>query len=60
VDAAVLATGHRAYRELDLGGLRGLMRTPIVIDGRRFFDPDEAAAAGIELTTVGGGTSVDA
>jgi UDP-N-acetyl-D-mannosaminuronic acid dehydrogenase len=60
VDAAVLATGHRAYRDLDLGALRGLMRTPVMIDGRRFFDPEEATAAGIELTTVGGGTRVDA
>jgi UDP-N-acetyl-D-mannosaminuronate dehydrogenase len=53
VDAVVLATGHEEYRDLNLQNLFRLMNTPVLIDGRRFFDSDEASAAGLNVTAVG-------
>lgn len=40
LNGIVLATGHQEYRELDFEALSDSMRTPVVVDGRRFFDPD--------------------
>lgn len=41
LDAVILATGQEAYRDLDLGQLRANMRTPVLLDGRWFFDPED-------------------
>lgn len=41
LDAVVLATGHSDYRDLDLAELRRKMRTPVLVDGRDFFEPQE-------------------
>ena len=41
LDGVILATGHDRYRDLDLGALRDAMRTPVFVDGRAFFDPEE-------------------
>jgi nucleotide sugar dehydrogenase len=50
--AVILATGHAGFRDLDLadlgaGGLR------VVVDGRRFWDPESVAAAGLEYIGTG-------
>lgn len=42
-DGVVLATGHEQYRHLDLNVLRERMRTPVLVDGRRFFDKSDLA-----------------
>lgn len=52
-DAAILMVAHRAYRTLDLGALRTALRTPILVDGRRVFAPDQARAAGLTFRAVG-------
>lgn len=49
----VLMTRHREYGALDLGWLRGLMETPVVVDGRNVFDPTECRAAGFTYRGVG-------
>jgi len=46
-------TRHREYGALDLGWLRGLMETPVVVDGRNVFDPTECRAAGFTYRGVG-------
>jgi nucleotide sugar dehydrogenase len=52
-DALVLMTAHRDFAELDLRKIKNLMRTPIIVDGRRFFDPGAAAKLGFVYKGVG-------
>jgi UDP-N-acetyl-D-mannosaminuronic acid dehydrogenase len=54
-DAAVLMVAHDAYRDLDLAALRSVLRTPILIDGRHFFDAAEVQKAGLYYRCVGQG-----
>jgi nucleotide sugar dehydrogenase len=50
--AVVLATGHSAFVELDLRGMReaGLR---VVVDGRRFWEPEAVAALGLDYIGTG-------
>jgi UDPglucose 6-dehydrogenase len=52
-DAAVVVTEWPELAELDLAALRRLMRTPVIIDGRNFLDPDAATAAGLVYEGIG-------
>jgi UDPglucose 6-dehydrogenase len=52
-DAVVVVTEWEQLRELDLGELREVMRTPLVVDGRNFLDPHAARAAGLVYEGVG-------
>ncbi len=54
-DAAVLMVAHEAYRDLDLAALRNALRTPVLIDGRHFFDAAQARKAGLVYRCVGQG-----
>jgi UDP-N-acetyl-D-mannosaminuronic acid dehydrogenase len=58
-DAAAVLVGHQAYRALDLDGLRAALRTPILIDGRGLFAPEQVAAAGLAYRGVGYGVPAD-
>jgi UDP-N-acetyl-D-mannosaminuronic acid dehydrogenase len=58
-DAVVLMVAHDAYRSLDLGDLRRLMRTPVLVDGRKVFVPEQVEAAGFRFYRVGVGRSGD-
>ena len=46
-------TKHKEYFELDLDRLKGIMRTPIIVDGRNVFDKDEVEAKGFEYRGIG-------
>ena len=52
-DALVLMTAHRDFAGLDLRKIKGLMRTPVIVDGRRFFDPETASKLGFTYKGVG-------
>lgn len=52
-DALVLATEWREYRELNLERLAQLMRTPVLVDGRNLFAPEEVRRAGFTYLGVG-------
>jgi UDPglucose 6-dehydrogenase len=52
-DAVVVVTEWPELGELDLGELRRVMRTPVIVDGRNFLDPAAAAAAGLVYEGVG-------
>ncbi len=54
-DAAVIATEWRAYRDLDWAALRGTMRHPVVIDGRRILPEAELRALGYDVVRLGDG-----
>jgi UDPglucose 6-dehydrogenase len=46
---------HDAYRDLDPAALRAVMRTPILIDGRGFYDPAKIRACGFAYRGIGRG-----
>ena len=52
-EALVLLTEWRAFADLDLDVIRAVMREPLLLDGRNFFDPDVARAAGFTYVAVG-------
>ncbi|MGI9952912.1 UDP-glucose/GDP-mannose dehydrogenase family protein [Moorellaceae bacterium AZ2] len=52
-EALVLATDWPEYRHLDLARLAGMMRTPVLVDGRNLFDPEEVRRAGWTYMGVG-------
>ena len=52
-DALVLMTLHRDFASLDLRAIKDLMRSPIIVDGRRFFDPEMAMKLGFIYKGVG-------
>lgn len=52
-DAVIVATDWPEYRSLDLTKMAQSMRTPILIDGRNLFGPDEARKAGFVYMGVG-------
>jgi UDP-N-acetyl-D-mannosaminuronic acid dehydrogenase len=54
-DAAVIVTKHRQYFELDLEWLSGIMRTPVLIDGRNVFDAAAVRDAGFAYRAIGKG-----
>ena len=52
-DALVLATEWDAYREPDLPRLRMLMRRPLLVDARNFYDAQRIARAGFRYEGIG-------
>jgi len=53
--ALVILTDWQEFRSLDLGRVRSLMRTPIIVDGRNLFEPAQVQAAGFEYYSLGRG-----
>src|SRR3989475_7656772 len=53
--ALVILTDWNEFRSLDLGRIRTLMRTPVVVDGRNLFEPSQMQAAGFEYYSLGRG-----
>lgn len=54
-DCAIFVTDHTAYRTLDLQKIKGLMRTPAIVDGRNLFNQHEAVRKGIVYRGIGKG-----
>lgn len=52
-DAAVLATAWDIYRKIPPQDFVRLMRKPIVVDGRRVYDPSKFTRAGVQYLAVG-------
>jgi UDPglucose 6-dehydrogenase len=52
-EALVLMTPHREFASRNLRTIKNLMRTPIIVDGRRFFDPETAVKLGFIYKGVG-------
>ena len=52
-DAAIIQTSWDEFRALKPEKIKELMRTPIIIDGRRTFVPEEMLAAGITYLGIG-------
>lgn len=52
-DALVIITEWNAFRALDLGRMKKLMTSPVMVDLRNIYNPAEMAAAGFRYTSVG-------
>lgn len=54
-DCAVFVTDHSCYQGIDLERMKGLMRTPIIVDGRNIFNAAHCRALGFTYRGVGKG-----
>jgi UDPglucose 6-dehydrogenase len=52
-DALVLTTEWQEFRDLDLPAIAASMATPILVDGRNLYKPEDAVAAGFDYTGIG-------
>jgi len=53
-DCLIIATDHQAFRELNLGRIKGLMNeNAIIVDGRRVVNPTEAREHGFRYLGIG-------
>ncbi len=55
-DALVIITEWNAFRALDLARIKSIMSTPLLVDLRNVYEPDDVARAGFEYVCVGRGT----
>jgi len=54
-DALVICTEWNEFKQLDLQRIKGLLRTPVIIDGRNIYEPYEMAQLGFTYLAVGRG-----
>ncbi len=54
-DAIVLATEWREFKALNMERIRNSMKTPIMLDGRNFYNPDDKTRLGFTYYGVGRG-----
>jgi UDPglucose 6-dehydrogenase len=52
-DAVAILTEWNEFRALDLDRVKQLMASPVMVDLRNLYDPDQMAAAGIAYTCLG-------
>ena len=52
-DAAIFMVRHREYLQIDPGELKSLLRTPVLVDGRKVIDTTQAQAAGLIYRCIG-------
>jgi UDPglucose 6-dehydrogenase len=52
-DAVVIVTEWDAFRALDLGRVKQLLNSPVLVDLRNVYDPAEVRAAGFSYVSVG-------
>lgn len=57
-EALVLVTEWPEFTALDLGEIRGVMRFPLLLDGRNFLDAELCREAGFAYVGVGRGASI--
>lgn len=56
-DALVICTEWKQFRIVDFDWLKSQLRTPIIVDGRNLYDPDELRRHGFLYYAVGRGDS---
>jgi UDPglucose 6-dehydrogenase len=49
----VIVTEWDAFRALDLGRIRELAKTPLLVDLRNIYNPEDVRAAGIKYVSIG-------
>ena len=54
-DAVVMCTEWNEYKQLDMTRVRGLMRHPVLVDGRNVYDPAMMLKLGFIYRAMGRG-----
>ena len=57
-DALVICTEWKQFRVIDFAWLKSQLRTPIIVDGRNLYEPDEVRRHGLLYYAVGRGDSI--
>jgi UDP-N-acetyl-D-mannosaminuronic acid dehydrogenase len=57
MDCVAIATRHREYFYIKLEWLKDVMATPVIVDGRNIFSPEDASRHGFTFRGVGIGTN---
>ena len=52
-DAVVIITEWNEFRGLDMGRVKSLMKSPVLVDLRNIYNPDDMIIAGIYYTCIG-------
>ena len=52
-EALTIVTEWNEFRALDLERVKSLMKSPVMVDLRNIYDPDEMAVAGFQYTCIG-------
>jgi UDPglucose 6-dehydrogenase len=52
-DALIVATEWSDFREPDFERMKGLLKTPVVFDGRNIYRPDKLRKLGFEYESIG-------
>jgi UDP-N-acetyl-D-mannosaminuronic acid dehydrogenase len=55
-DCVAIVTRHREYLDIKLDWLKKLLATPVIVDGRNVFNPEEVLSSGFTFRGVGIGT----
>ena len=58
-DALVVCTEWNEFKHLDMTRIHGLMNSPVVVDGRNIYDPDDMDRIGFTYRGVGRGYGSD-
>jgi UDPglucose 6-dehydrogenase len=58
-DALIICVEWNEFKQLDLERLKGLMRQPVIIDGRNIYDPSEMHRLGFHYRGMGRGYGPD-
>ena len=58
-DALVICTEWKQFRAVDFQWLRGQLRSPVLVDGRNLFEPQQVKAAGLMYYAVGRADSLN-
>ena len=54
-DALILVTEWKQFRSPDFGKVKGLLKEPVIFDGRNQYEPKQMKAEGVELHCIGRG-----
>jgi len=57
-DALLILTEWREFADLDLSRIRGLLKYPIIIDGRNLYEPEQVASEGLVYYSIGRAAAV--
>jgi UDPglucose 6-dehydrogenase len=58
-DALIVCTEWNEFKQLDMARIHGLMRMPVIVDGRNIYDPDEMDSIGFTYRGIGRGYGSD-
>lgn len=54
-DAIIVMTPWNEFKNLDMDAIKNSMRTPVMVDGRNLYDPEQMRAVGFEYRGIGRG-----